>query len=437
MSGAELGRAFEAGRADPREITEIYLDRIAAVDPAFSIYARLTAQRARAEAEASAARTRSGMRLSPLDGVPASWKDLFDTAGVATESGTRLLAGRIPDTDAVVLHNATGAGAVCLGKTHQTEFAFSGLGINPKTSTPPNRAMPGHAPGGSSSGAAASIAHDIASIAIGSDTGGSVRIPAAWNNLVGLKTTHGLLPAAGIVPLCPGFDTAGPLTRTVEDAALASAALSGQPFASPESVSPAQLKLAIADTIALEECDPLVMAAFEASIERLTAAGVAIERVPIPEYQTALDLGPSLFPFEAWQSWGSLIGRRGDEMHPPVRARFEQGIGISREQYDAAWQALKKLRVAHDDRMSGFDAILSPTVPILPPSSAELLADDDFFTASNLMALRNTRFINLLGGAALTLPLPQTGCGLQLAGPPRSEAHLLAVGAALEKIAAG
>ena len=437
LTGAQLGRAFEAGSADPREVTEQYLDKIGAIDPDFTIYARLTADRARAEAEASAARTKSGTRLSPLDGVPLSWKDLFDTAGVATESGTRLLAGRVPDTDANVLVNATAAGTVCLGKTHQTEFAFSGLGVNPKTATPPNKAMPGHAPGGSSSGAAASLTHDLAAIAIGSDTGGSVRIPAAWNNLVGLKTTHGLLSNEGVVPLCPGFDTIGPLARSVEDAAMALALLQGRPFEPVDQVAPSQLKLAVAETLVLDDCDPGVLAAFEAALGRLAAAGVTIERLQIPELAEMIDLGPTLFPFEAWRSWGALIEQRGDEMHPPVRERFEQGIGVTPGQYQAAWAQMEQIRSAYAARIADYDAVLSPSVAILPPRVDDLLADDEFFTACNLMVLRNTRFTNMLGGAALTLPLPETACGLQLSVPGLGEARLLAAGAALEELAAG
>ena len=226
-TAAELGREIAAGRIDPVALAESCLEAIRSQDEDGRIYARLTGERALEEAKAAARRAREGRLAGPLDGVPVSWKDLFDTAGTATESGTPLLAGRIPDKDAEVLRRAGIAGTVCLGKTHQTELAFSGLGINPNTATPPNKGMPGHAPGGSSSGAAASLAHGLAPIAIGSDTGGSVRIPACWNSLVGLKTTHGVLPNDGVVPLCPGFDTVGPLARTVEDAALMFAALGG------------------------------------------------------------------------------------------------------------------------------------------------------------------------------------------------------------------
>lgn len=436
MSAAELGRAIEAGRADPRDLTEAFLERIAREDAELKIFARATPERARMEAEEASARAKSGTRRSALDGVPISWKDLFDTAGVATESGTRLLAGRVPAADARVVENTTRMGAICLGKTHQTEFAFSGLGVNPKTATPPNRKMPGHAPGGSSSGAAASLTHDLAALAIGSDTGGSVRIPAAWNNLVGLKTTHGLLSNEGVVPLCPGFDTVGPLARCVEDAALALAMLAGEAAAPLQPRDVAGLNFAVAETIVLEGCDEAVIDAFEAALARLATAGATIERLVLPSFADVIDLGPALFPFEAWQSWGELIAERGDEMHAPVRSRFEQGIAVTREQYETAWAEMDRQRAIHEDRIAGFDAVLTPSVAILPPRADALLADDDFFTARNLLTLRNTRFVNLLGGAALTLPLPEIACGLQLIGPAFSEARLLATGLAIEQIVA-
>ncbi|MEM9269798.1 MAG: amidase, partial [Pseudomonadota bacterium] len=194
VSAAEIGRKIRAGTWDAVEVTAAFLEACAAHPELDRIYARLTPERALAEAEAAQKRATTGQSLGPLDGVPISWKDLFDTAGVATESGSLLLQGRVPKRDAVVLERATRAGLVCLGKTHQTELAFSGLGINPKTATPPNGIVPELAPGGSSSGAAVSTKLGLAAAGIGSDTGGSVRIPSAWNDLVGLKTTHGRLP---------------------------------------------------------------------------------------------------------------------------------------------------------------------------------------------------------------------------------------------------
>jgi aspartyl-tRNA(Asn)/glutamyl-tRNA(Gln) amidotransferase subunit A len=187
MTAAELGRGIAGGRIGPVALAEAYLAAIDAHPHRDRIYARVTADRARAEAQAAEARAKAGQRLSPLDGVPVSWKDLFDTAGTATEAGSQLLKGRVPEADALVLRNATALGLVCLGKTHMTELAFSGLGYNPMTATPPCVNDHDAVPGGSSSGAAASVTFGLASAGIGSDTGGSVRVPSAWNDLVGTQ----------------------------------------------------------------------------------------------------------------------------------------------------------------------------------------------------------------------------------------------------------
>ena len=227
MTAADLGRGIAAGQIDPLDLAKTYLAAIANHPLRDRIYARVTESRALAEAEAASDRARSGHRLSPLDGVPISWKDLFDTAGVATEAGSALLRRRTPDRDAVVLQNATAAGLVCLGKTQMSELAFSGLGYNPITATPPSVNDPEAVAGGSSSGAAASVAFGLAAAGIGSDTGGSVRIPSVWNDLVGLKTTSGRLSLEGVVPLAASFDTVGPLCRSVEDAALLLSVLQG------------------------------------------------------------------------------------------------------------------------------------------------------------------------------------------------------------------
>ena len=433
MSAGALDRAIAEGKADPLAIAEYFLDRIEHHPQADEIYARMTRKRALEEAAGASKRAREGRLAGPLDGVPVSWKDLYDTKGVATEGGAPLLKGRIPDRDATVLKTATAAGTVCLGKTHQTEFAFSGLGINPNTATPPNRLMPGHVPGGSSSGAAASITHGLAPVAIGSDTGGSVRIPACWNSLVGMKTTHGLLPLEGVVPLCAGFDTVGPIAKTVEDAALMTAALGGPAAGLDNLPAAGDLRFAVIDGPPMEDCDAAVLQAFETAVKRLEAAGVSIARIePAAALKESLSLGAVLFPFEAWQQWGGLIEANPGIMYPPVEARFRQGALVTREQYDAAWKALEDIRRAFFAEHAVFDGFLFPTIPMLPPRVDELLADDERFTSVNLLALRNTRFVNLLGSCALTLPVPEPCIGLQVMGHPKKDARLLQVGLAVE-----
>jgi aspartyl-tRNA(Asn)/glutamyl-tRNA(Gln) amidotransferase subunit A len=431
-SAAELGRGIEAGGIDPRYLTETYLDAIGAHPHAERIYARLTAERARAEAGAAAERAKRGLRRSPLDGVPISWKDLFDTAGVATEAGSALLAGRVPGQDAEVLRNATAAGLICLGKTHMTELAFSGLGVNPVTATPPNVHDPALAPGGSSSGAATSVAFGLAAAGIGSDTGGSVRVPSVWNDLVGLKTGAGRLPLKGVVPLCPRFDTVGPLCRTVEDAALLLAALEG---GKPADLAGAGLKgtrFMVLETVAQDDLREGPRAGFEQALDRLEAAGAALVRAEAPEVAEAMPLSAVLYAAEAYGTWRDVIEAAPDKMYSEVLKRFRGGRDVSGADYVAGWQKLDRLRAAWTARIAEFDAVLLPTCPILPPDVERLLSDADFFVSENLLTLRNTRIGNLMGSAVLTLPTGVPATGLSLMGPPMSEERLLRLGAAVE-----
>ena len=432
MGAAELGREIEAGAIDPRELAEIYLNAIEGHPQTEAIYARLTPERARAEAGAAAERARAGLRRGPLDGVPVSWKDLFDTAGTGTEAGSALLAGRVPERDAAVVARATRAGLVCLGKTHMTELAFSGLGLNPATATPPNINDPELAPGGSSSGAATSVAFGLAAAGIGSDTGGSVRVPAAWNDLVGLKTTHGLVPLDGVVPLCPRFDTVGPLCRSVEDAALLLAMLTG---AAPVDLGGAGLEgrsflVLEGDAFACRE-EPA--AAFEAAVAALRANGAEIHRAASPAAEEALGLSPALFATEAYATWGLEIEAAPDLVFAPVRERFRGGAAFSGVDFVRGWTRLDALRRDWAAAVAPYDAALMPTTANLPPNTERLLADPDHFAVENLLTLRNTRVGNLLGLCALTLPTDSPSCGLMMLGAPGAEARLLRLGAAAER----
>ncbi len=368
--------------------------------------------------------------------MPISWKDLFDTAGTATEAGSALLAGRVPDRDAAVLAHAARAGLVCLGKTHLTELAFSGLGVNPVTSTPPNINDPELAPGGSSSGAAASVAFGLAAAGIGSDTGGSIRVPSSWNDLVGLKPTHGLLSLEGVVPLCPRFDTPGPLCRSVEDAALLLAALSGG--AAPD-LAGARLdgaRLLILDTAALGPTDNGQALAFDAAVDLLRGAGAGMERAAVPAVADALALAPCLFTAEAYGTCRDIIEARPELMFAPVLERFRSGAAFSAPDYVAAWQELDRLRAAYLAATTAYDAVILPTTPNLAPNVEAVLSDPALFMRENLMALRHTRIGNLMGLCALSLPGGTPGCGLMVMAAPGREADLLRLGAAIETVLA-
>ncbi len=430
-SAADLGRGIEAGRIDPVDLTESFLSAIADHPHGTAIYARTMPERARAEAEAAQARAREGCRNGPLDGVPVSWKDLVDTAGTETESGSALLAGRVPSHDAEVLRNATAAGLVCLGKTHQTELAFSGLGLNPITATPPCVNDVEALPGGSSSGAATSVAFGLAAAAVGSDTAGSVRVPSAWNDLVGLKTSHGWLSLEGVLPLCPRFDTIGPLTRTVEDAALFTAAMAGAPAPDLSGATLAGARLAVLRTVAMDDVEARPAEAFASACRLLEAAGASLIEIEVPAVAEAVDLAAIIFAAEAYGVWGVTIEANPGAMYGPVRERFRGGAGIAAHDYVAAWLRLDDLRREYRAATSGFDAVILPTCAIAPPNRAAVEADADLFAERNLKTLRNTRIGSLLNLCGLTVPAaPSAGILFQL--PAGSDARLLRLGAAVE-----
>lgn len=433
MTAAELGREIGKGRINPVELTEFFLDRIETNPLSPRIYARGTPARARAEAMAAAARAKAGMRKGLLDGVPVSWKDLFDTAGVATEAGSALLKGRTPDRDAAVLETATLQGLVCLGKTHMSELAFSGLGLNPVTATPPNLNDDKAVPGGSSSGAAASVAFGLAPAAIGSDTGGSVRIPAAWNDLVGLKTTVGSLPLAGSVPLCERFDTIGPLAHSVEDCAELLAALSGDPVVDLGGADLSGMRLAVLETVALDDIRDRPAQGFEDAVGRLGRAGAQITRITAPEVTEALSLAGLLVTAEAYGIWRELIESAPQKMFPRILERFRTGANVSAVDYVAGWRRLMVVQRTWADRAAAYDAVLVPSSPILPPDANRLMTDDAYYVTENLLALRNTRIGNMLGVCALTLPTSQPSCGISLMAGAGQEVRLLRLGAAAER----
>ena len=433
MTAADLGRGIASGEIDPVALTQTYLDAIDGHEMTPRIYARVTHDRALAEAEAAQARAQAGQRLSPLDGVPISWKDLFDTAGVATESGSALLEGRVPDRDAVVLEKASAMGLVCLGKTHMSELAFSGLGVNPKTATSPNVNDPGAAPGGSSSGAAASVAFNLAAAGIGSDTGGSVRIPSAWNDLVGLKTTSGRLTLEGVVPLALKFDTIGPLTRSVEDAALLLGAMEGTSGPDLRGATLKGRRFAALQTCVLDDIREAPLKAYDTALDKLRDAGAVIEPLDIPALQDAMAHSAVLFTAEAYGLWRDVIEAAPDKMFDQILERFRIGQTFSGPDYVAAWAKLEGVRAIWDAATAGFDAVLAPTAPILPPNVERLDTDHDYYVTENLLALRNTRVGNLMGLSALTLPTHTPSCGLMMLGKPHMEEALLRHGAAAEK----
>ena len=434
MTAADLGRAIGAGQIDPVDLTETYLAAIDAHEFRGRIYARVTHDRARAEAKAASDRAKSGLRRGLLDGVPISWKDLFDTAGIGTEAGTKLMEGRVPDADAQVLRNATAAGLVCLGKTHMSEIAFSGLGLNPIMGTPPCVNDHDAVPGGSSSGAGASVAFGLAAAGIGSDTGGSVRIPSAWNDLVGLKTTHERLSLDGVVPLCLTFDTVGPLCRSVEDAGLFLAALEGSKPADLAGVSLQGARLMVLDTIAPDDVRDTPRESFEGAVARLKAAGAQIEHRYFAQLFDAFRVAGDLYAADSYGWWRDLVEAHPEKMFPQILERVRGGRAVMGADYCAGWNLLREIRREYFAWTSQFDAVIMPTAAIMPPDAQRLLTDDDYYKTENLLALRNTRIANLLDVCSITLPTGTPSCGIMFNGQNGTEERLLRLASAAEGV---
>ncbi len=376
----------------------------------------------------------NGRPISALAGLPISIKDLFDTKGEVTLAGSVVLRDRPPaHEDAPVVARLRAAGAALLGKTNMTEFAFSGVGINPHYGTPGNPTDPARIPGGSSSGAAVSVAGGSCVAAIGSDTGGSIRIPAALCGLVGFKPTMRRVPLAGIVPLSPSLDTLGPIAHTVEGCLLIDSVIADAPL-QPEGITLAGLRLAVPLDVVLDDVDTQVAHAFSRALSRLSEAGVELIDVPMPMLREAPQIN-RFSPIEAYAWHQTLLETREDAYDHRVVQRIRQGEHQGLE-------VLIELRAARADwirrvgaALAGFDALLMPTVPIVAPHIAPLLASDAAFFEANRLLLRNPSLINLLDGCAISLPCHQSGelpVGLTVAGLAMMDAKLIAIAQAIE-----
>ena len=434
LTASELGDMIGQGEIDPVELTEHFLSRIETSPIGKKIYSTVTSQLALEQAKDAKKRAISGRRLSSLDGVPISWKDLFDIKGYPCEAGSELLAGRLANQNCEVYNLAEAQGLICLGKTHMSELAFSGLGLNPVRETPPCVNYPESVPGGSSSGAATSVSFGLATAGIGSDTGGSVRIPAAWNDLVGFKTTAGKLSLDGVVPLCSRFDTVGPLTKSVEDAARLFGVMSGREIRLPAPKAVKGLKLGILKNVAMENVVDLPKKAFESAIDKLKEAGASISEISVSSVDEAMDLTGLLYSPEAYATWKHKIEKTPDLMFAKILERFRSGANVLASDFICAWDKLMDLRQQYHSVVKMYDAVLIPTSPIIPPELDRLMNDGDFYNSQNLLALRNTRIGNLMGGCSITLPTDIPSCGLLIMGMPSQEERLLRLAQACELV---
>ncbi len=441
MTALGLGNGIGRGAIDPVELAEHFLERIAEHDLEHKIYLRTTPERARAEALAARERARSDSRRGPLDGVPLSWKDLFDSAGIITCMGSPLLAERVPERDAEVLARGDRAGTVCLGKTNLVEFALGALGINPSLGTPENpfdNVTP-RCPGGSTAGGAVSVARGLAPAAIGSDSGGSVRVPASWNGLVGLKTTVGLVPVDGVLPLAPSLDSVGPLTRDVADANAILGMLLERKPAELETATLAECHFLVATTIVEEHVRAGVARAFESALERVGRAGAKLVRDAVPEFaavEAIMRMPSNVMACEAAQTWGLLVATAPERVFRPIAERMLAVEEHSPTELEANRHRIAALRSSYLARTADFAAVIAPTVLIPPPPIAPIEDGGEAYSKANFDAILTARLGNQLGLCALTLPcgtddegLP---VGLMLMAPPFAEDDLLRTGYAVE-----
>lgn len=443
----DTATALQQGRLSAVELTEAALAR--AADPAGEgarVFTRVYAEQARAAAQASDTLRAAGLSRSPIDGLPISIKDLFDVAGETTLAGSVALQGApAAEENAVVVQRLLAAGAVIIGRTNMVEFAYSGLGINPHYGTPLNpwdRAS-GRIPGGSSSGAGVSVADGMALGAIGSDTGGSVRIPAALCGLAGFKPSAWRVSMAGVLPLSANLDSIGPLAPTVRCCATLDAILAGDDI---DSVSPSWqpaavrgLRLAVPTTLVLDGMDASVAAAFSAAISRLSAAGALVDEIEIPEFAqlAAINAKGGFTAAEAWAWHRDLIATAGERYDPRVVSRMRRGEGMSAADYLDLLDAREAWVAAVDHRIAGYDALMMPTVPITAPTVAEVTASDEVYYATNGLILRNPTLINFLDGCAVSVPCQPADTapvGLMIAGSNGADARVLSIGMAIEDL---
>lgn len=432
------------GETSALELVEAALDRADAPHgEGRRTFVSLDRPGALAQARASDLLRAAGLTRSPLEGLPLSVKDLFDVQGQVTRGGSMVLADAPAATaDAPAIARLRAAGAVIVGRTTMTEFAFSGLGLNPHVGTPRNpwdRAT-GRIPGGSSSGAAVSVTDGMALAGIGSDTGGSVRIPSALCGLTGFKPTQRRVPRDGVLPLSLSLDSIGPLAADVADCALLDAVMAGE-AARPVVPRPvAGLRLLVPTTVALDGLDAEVAQAFERALRCLSEAGARIEEAPVPPFAALAGLHArgTLAGAEAHAWHRDLLARAGQGYDPRVRVRIEAGGQMLASDYLQLQQARAAWIREVGARMAPVDALLMPTVPGIAPPIAPLEGDDELYARTNLRMLRNPTLVNFLDGAALSLPCHRPGeeapVGLSLAVTAGQDATLLAIGLGVEAV---
>jgi aspartyl-tRNA(Asn)/glutamyl-tRNA(Gln) amidotransferase subunit A len=439
---ASLADDLESGRTSARKLVDECLARIA--DPSGEgarTFIHVDAEAAIEAAEAMDRLREVKAAPSRYAGIPVSIKDLFDIKGQVTRAGSRALEDSAPaEADAPVVARLRRAGFVVIGRTNMTEFAYSGIGINPHYGTPKGawQRGVGHVPGGSSSGAAVSVVDAMAYGALGTDTGGSCRIPAAYNGIVGFKPTQRRVPLEGGVPLSFTLDSFGPLARTVDCCAVLDAVLADETIVPLQPRPIKGMRLAVPTTVALDELEDDVARTFERALETLSRQGALIERIEVPEF---LDIGVmnTKGGFAAAESYAwhrYLIVSHGDVYDPRVCMRIVRGESISAADYIDLLDSRRSLIARTEKRIAPYDTLVLPTTAITPPRIADL-ADDKAFTKANLLSLRNCSLINMIDGCAISLPCHREGdvpVGLMLAASGGSDRRIFELAAAMEGV---
>jgi aspartyl-tRNA(Asn)/glutamyl-tRNA(Gln) amidotransferase subunit A len=443
-SALQLYASMSVGLTTPEEVAEQTLSAIAACEDQ-AVFTRVTPERARKEAKAAAHRLRDGRPASVLDGVPIAWKDLFDLEGITTTAGSRLLEANAPaDADAAVVARLRDAGMVCVGRVNMTEFAYSGIGLNPHYGTPrnPYGRAEARVPGGSSSGSAVAVARGLVPVAIGTDTGGSVRIPAAFNGIIGFKASSQRYPMDGVFPLSETLDTLGVFARTVEDAALVDAAMYGLPGLPARKAGIDGLRVIVPSNVVLDDCQPAVVKNFEAALERLTSAGAKIERGALAAFDEILALSARHGTIVAAEAYAlhrmRVEGPDAHRIDRRVAKRIALAHTMQMADYIAIMQARLRLIKQTNQLLSGDVVVAMPTVAHTAPSIDALEADDELFIRINARTLRNTMLGNFLGWCGVSFPTGYDEAGLPtallLSGAPATDERLLSISLSAEPI---
>ena len=443
-SAADLGRALGSGRITAVGIVEHLLQRIATHDGTLHAFVEVFGASASQEARASDRRRQEGNARGPLDGVPFAVKDLFDIAGHVTACGSRALPAEPASGTATAVERLTAAGMIALGKTQTVEFAFGGWGTNPVCGTPVNprdRSVP-RVPGGSSSGSGVAVAAGLVPVALGTDTGGSVRNPAAMCGTLGLKTSVGLVGRGGLLPLATSFDSIGPLARSVEDAAMLLAVMQGHDPHDPATFGirgsdplhalqdgVAGLRLRIPSGGDLASVDAGVLGRFEAALGDLEALGAIIDEKAMPRPpETYMAHTGSIMAAEAWHNLGPYVDAPASVVHPVIRERVSRGREIDVGGYLDLVAERRRMQAEFDHYLAGVDALLTPTAPITAPPIDGI---DEQITPLGTF----TRLVNLMDMAALSVPAGPVGglpAALQIVVRRFDEARALRIGRALE-----